>query len=427
MEIFKRYAFEILAVAAIAVSVVVIVSGPRAHADIINPHPVPPSNSVTNGMLKDGIVTDSKVSSSAHIDLGKIGTSTDDKKVVYGTGGALGTSSNLTYNSSSNELTVVGGKISATSTNFNGQDITFPSTQGGSGDVLTNQGGNVLAWQTAASNGIANSFTVSSDVNTGDIVSLATTTATSTIVSVSQTQNDALGIGNVSGRNCVAQDYSTTTETVLNGITISVKKTGTPSDNLVFGIHADNSLDPSSTYLASTTVSGSSISTAQQNRSYLFDKAPRLSANTTYWFTMCRTGAIDASNYYNIGLDSGNPYSGGNAYTCNSSFVCSAITPTEDVTSSLNLITSMGDVFPSSSVVPVISSGIVGVVTATTSEGVSVSVTTAGSSTLYGTILGSIYYLGDSVGSASTTAGSIVRTLGLSYSDNSLFFEPWKL
>lgn len=120
-----------------------------AHADITNPHPTPPSNSVTNAMLQQGIILDGNVASGAAINLTKLSQTGDVNSVVFGKGLGLGTSTNLTFNSATNTFSSLGTTVLGTNVTINGVAYTFTGSVGGTNTVLTNNGSGGLVWQSA--------------------------------------------------------------------------------------------------------------------------------------------------------------------------------------------------------------------------------------------------------------------------------------
>lgn len=136
-----------------------------AHADISNPHPTPPANSVTHGMLKDGIIDDNNVDVAAAIQLVKLGTSADDTLVPFGSGGALGTSTSLKYNKTSKKLYVMGGSIEATSTNFNGVAMTWPSADGTANQALITNGAGAYSYNAVSLSASSTTYLATSTYN----------------------------------------------------------------------------------------------------------------------------------------------------------------------------------------------------------------------------------------------------------------------
>jgi hypothetical protein len=84
---------------------------------------------------------------------------------------------------------------------------------------------------------------------------------------------------------------------VLGSARVLVSKEGDPADNLVVAIYTDSAGSPN-TLLDSVTVPAADISDSKKWISVTFDDADALSASTTYWIHLTRSGAGDAVNYY---------------------------------------------------------------------------------------------------------------------------------
>lgn len=145
-----------------------------AHADISNPHPTPPSNSVTTAMLVDGAVTNAKLSGSLSLDATKINPGATNGLVLFANSSQIATSTNLSYLSAGNKLYIFGGTIAATTTNFNGQTLTFPANTGSSGQFLQTNGAGSLSWATQTT-GTSNAIPVrlNQSVLKGDVLTVS--------------------------------------------------------------------------------------------------------------------------------------------------------------------------------------------------------------------------------------------------------------
>lgn len=148
--------WDILAAAAVVVTVGIAVGAMfatsirAAHADIINPHPTPPANSVTHAMLKTGIVDDSNVDTAAAIQLFKIGTLGDDTYIPFGTTGGLATSTSLSFDSGTDFLDTTNLSVSSGKTTLHGVSFTWPASDGSSGTFLSTDGAGTLSWGSVA-------------------------------------------------------------------------------------------------------------------------------------------------------------------------------------------------------------------------------------------------------------------------------------
>jgi len=94
---------------------------------------------------------------------------------------------------------------------------------------------------------------------------------------------------------------------------VPIWKTGTPTDNVTLGIYAvDTNHLPTGSPLVSASKSGSSLgATANAWDFFSISSGHELASGTEYALRFSRSGAVDASNYYNIGVNPALTYSDG--------------------------------------------------------------------------------------------------------------------
>lgn len=144
--------------------------------------------------------------------------------------------------------------------------------------------------------------------NTEDISNSSISTTTKTYVgktfpgrpAVTQTVgNDSSGsvFGDTSSDLYLATSFVLSTTGLLRSVTLYLQKfTGSPSDNVVATVYADNAGVPG-TVLGSALIAGSSLTSS--TAAYSFDVGRiSLVSGTTYWVGVNRSGAADAANYY---------------------------------------------------------------------------------------------------------------------------------
>jgi len=93
-----------------------------------------------------------------------------------------------------------------------------------------------------------------------------------------------------------AQSFFSGIILVLDAIDLYLFKVGSPSDSVVVEIQSDSSGSPSGTVLASASLTGAAIIDSTRN-TFTFASPPTLSASTTYWVVVRRSGGDDISNY----------------------------------------------------------------------------------------------------------------------------------
>lgn len=152
---------QVITGTAIALSVVSLFGmlAGTAHADINNPHSTPPNNSITNPMLKTGIVYDPNVNDGAGIQLFKIGTTTDSGKVLFGGVSNVATDTAFSYDSTNHVLRTTGLITAQASTTINNVAYQFPAAHGAANTSLTDNGSGTLSWSKTTATAILRSAT----------------------------------------------------------------------------------------------------------------------------------------------------------------------------------------------------------------------------------------------------------------------------
>lgn len=116
-------------------------------------------------------------------------------------------------------------------------------------------------------------------------------------------------IGNIAASERRAQSFIAPNDGTLTGITLKLSKTSVPTDNFEVALQADSSGSPSGTDLTTASLAGGTITGTQTD--YVLDVTDyALSGGSTYWIVARRSGALDGSNYYRLGLDDTGQYRG---------------------------------------------------------------------------------------------------------------------
>lgn len=149
----------------------------KSRADISNPHPTPPSNSVTNAMLTSTAVTDGVVSTSAAINLSKLSQTGDSSFIPFGTGSGLGTSSKLFFTSGTNTFNSTGSTTLGATTTINGVQYVWTGSQATANYVLQNDGSGNLSWQSKSPTKTLLAYTAYSAINQGSTTAIISTPA----------------------------------------------------------------------------------------------------------------------------------------------------------------------------------------------------------------------------------------------------------
>jgi hypothetical protein len=118
--------------------------------------------------------------------------------------------------------------------------------------------------------------------------------------------------GDATSRIGMAQKITTGSAVTIATASFSLKKFGSPTDNLTALIVAS---DGTTVLATSATVAGSSLTTSYAWVNFTFSTPYALSASTIYYIVITRSGAADASNYYLLDWSTDNVYTGGELHT----------------------------------------------------------------------------------------------------------------
>lgn len=143
--------------------------------------------------------------------------------------------------------------------------------------------------------------------NTGSQNQVLNIGTSATDVSNTGSQNQVLNIGQNSSNQSAGQSFTAGTDSIA-AVALYLKKTGSPGTLTV-----DIRTSISGTVIASTTIAASSVATSYGLVTATFSSPVALTSGSTYYI-VATTAANNATNNYQWGAQSGNPYSGGQAY-----------------------------------------------------------------------------------------------------------------
>ena len=123
-----------------------------------------------------------------------------------------------------------------------------------------------------------------------------------------------LTFGDAAATDKLAQSFTSLTG-ALAAFRLRFKKTGSPVDNLVFSLQADNSGEPDGTIIESRSIAGGDITTGFVDYYFSLKQPLTVASGDVYWIVMDRSGSVDAVNYYRTEYAATNPYSNGTGAT----------------------------------------------------------------------------------------------------------------
>lgn len=257
---------------------------------------------VTSSHIRDATIVNADLSASADIQIQKIKTGGGQGLLYFSNGTYFASSTKLSFSTTTDTLTVTGSLAVTATTTFNGVAIKFPGADGSNGQMLTTNSAGQLSWTTPAAVTTA-SFTADEALTASQTVRLVMTQGTDTFSeNLGVNNTDALVFGDAGARTKVAQSFQASTSIAIDRIVFKVTKTGTPTDSAKISIQTNSGSAPSGTILASSTISGANWPASGNIATSTLSTTASLEANTTYWVVWERTGALDGSNYYGLYL-----------------------------------------------------------------------------------------------------------------------------
>jgi hypothetical protein len=126
----------------------------------------------------------------------------------------------------------------------------------------------------------------------------------------------ARNLGDVAGNTRIAQGFYLAG--TVDYVEVFLRKQGTPTDSVVLELRADSAGAPSGTVLATVSVPASLLGASFAAVQFLGLLQP-LTSGMKYWLTLSRSGALDATNYYQVENGGGNGYWDGGVTNWNGS------------------------------------------------------------------------------------------------------------
>ncbi|MGH7174808.1 MAG: hypothetical protein ACREGR_00415 [Minisyncoccia bacterium] len=211
--------------------------------------------------------------------------------------GASSTNATSTY-ATTTTLAVTSG-----STRLNGVPYTWPSSQGGSGNQLQDDGTGVLSWALPSSQVLAKQYTTGEALTAGMPVYIADgtlneSTTTNTLFNTTYAAN--LNFGDTSATQKMAFSFTVSQATAPTLLSTKLYSGGSPTDNATFAIQSDSAGSPSGTSLYTASVAGTGISNSGTAISVALTGSGTLQTSTTYWLVFGRSSSVNGSNYYKV-------------------------------------------------------------------------------------------------------------------------------
>jgi hypothetical protein len=249
--------------------------------------------------------------------------------------------------------------------------------------------------------------------NTGNNVGWGTTSDTS--------DNTA---GDLEGAN-VAQSIQFSRNTAIKTVVVSLKKSNSPTDNLTIEIQADSGGNPSGSALAtSNVVDGSTLTGTYAATTFTFASPYTVNASTTYWLVLKRSTGSNGTNYYIAQYKKSASYSGGAVKINLNSGGWTTPTVAGDLYFQITQLAVAGRILKANASSANTRSGqVIGVATTAIALDASGVIQVAGVATMSGLTAGKKYYLSNTAGAVSTSAGSQTVKVGQSLSTTQMLIQ----
>jgi len=224
-----------------------------------------------------------------------------------------------------------------------------------------------------------------------------------------------------SGTIKAAQKFvATHTETVTK-IKVWLMNENVPTDSVTCGIQGDSGGYPDGSYISSADIAASSMTGSYVE--YTFTISAALTASTTYHIVLQRTGSLNNTNQYSIETSTDNPYASGNSeiYTGASPAWAAGTSGYDRMFKIFGALSTAGNVLKTCAAITGFYETFIGFAKTAIAAGATGSVEVGGfTSSLSGLTIGKSYYLSDTFGVISTSAGTNTRKVGISISATSL-------
>ncbi len=376
---------------------------------------------ITGTMIRGGAITDTNVSATAQINPAKIGDNDPQGQIYFSNGTQFGTSTTLTYASSTKVLSVIGGTIAATSTSFGGVNQTWPGSQCAANQTWTGNDSGVLSCTTLTSSVVTSAFTAGEAITKGDIVVIGTGLTTTYATGAQTGQTTHIG-STLSASNEIAMSTTSPASNVRAISTVDgCFRDASPSETAAvqLDIMADTAGSPSGTSLGSTTLSFTNPNGGTV-RTFTFTTPVTVAVGTTYWFVFSDPTATGQPQYCT---------NGSSAVTEKQSTNGGSSWGSGTADGSLGVVyqqTKTTEVYQANATnADSRANGIVGMAESTVSAGSSVSIDMNGLSTATTTATaGTEYYLSNTAGKMGTSAGAQSRKLGIGLGSLGFLIEP---
>lgn len=279
--------------------------------------------------------------------------------------------------------------------------------------VATFTGGNII--QGVVKNSIiSQNFTCGHAITSGDAVYVSNGVNGITSIIASNSGANTGDFGSTTNYK-EAQSINSATTIYVKRIAIKMQAVNAPTDDVEVALQGDSGGNPDGSDIA---VSGPVDVGATNIYNFDFTTIQKLTASTTYWFVVRRTGTYSAINYYQV-YWGGGTYSGGTSKQQDNTLTW--FDNTQDLYFELFELLPSGYIGKAEAGVSGRYQNFIGFSTETKTTDEIASVSIAGIITGLSGLTPGQYYLSDTAGAISTSAGSATRKVGITISTTALY------
>ena len=364
-------------------------------------------NDVTSSHIRDNTIVNADVNTGANISATMIAPRGTQGTVLLTDGTNIATTTAFKFATSTADLYVFSGRVHATSTNFGGLNYTWPTTRCASGETFQENGSGTLSCVSVSPTKLTTTATTNYTTTSGMAMGIPTGVfASSLIKTTGSTATSVLRNWGTVATPKVAQSFLGSDGTMA--WQVSLTKTATPGDSVALSIQADSAGSPSGTDLVNTSIVGSTLIGSCVMYVFTMPTNVTLTAGSTYWAVLTRSGSTDNVNYYSVCGNSTNAYANGGEFYYNGT-VWTADT-NADFTFKNYASAIPGQLFPVNATNATSSAGFLGFAQGIYATSTTATISIGGEDIMQsGLTAGTPMYLSNTDGVISSTAGTVTR------------------
>jgi len=356
--------------------------------------------------IKDAIITNAKITT---LDVSKLTAGTITSKTIT-----------LAVADGTGDVYIASGKTDFTNVQ-SGFILGIDDSDSNKAKLYIGDASNYLNWDGTSLtilgtiNGIVKSlypFTTGEDIAAGDAVCLGGLSTTKlTITGASPSSKD---FGRITDVEYWAQSISGITGKI-NEIKVYLSKHGSPTDDVIIYLVADNGGTPTgATLLTFPVIAGTSLTTTPTQYTFTLNGGYDITG-ATVWVLFSRT-TLNNTNYYFV-TGQGSVYAGG---TGANRYGGVWANQTSDLYMVVNYSPVANLIYKASALEALTTTTFLGFASAIATAGTSCNVQISDILTTTGLTTGSIYYLSNTYGAIATSAGTVSKKVGLAISSTQL-------